>query len=390
MPIAIRRKNGLVRVGLAPNGTLTIEDIPSRRILQGLNRFIDEADGGDEYSFSPLPDQVILSTADLEWKVSVQQNRLIGETVFPLPRSIAPDRRGRGFESVSCTLTTTVTLSPQDRFVRIRTCFDNRALDHRLRVCFPLDFQPSESIAETAFGVVRRPITPEPCEGWREATSGNYVERRFVALENNGQGLAVFNKGLPEYEATADKQLFLTLLRSVGWLSRDDLPLRLGQAGPEIPTPGAQCLGEQVFEYGVYLFSEPLEETPLFRIAEAFQHPLSGVACQTRRAFHNLAMPPATPSSFNSLCSIDNPRIVLSAFTWEHDGLIIRVYNPFGQHESCTLQIALPISTGVRTALGGGESKKLVFETREGPGQGFTDTVEAYTIATYRLTLGNY
>ena len=37
--------------------------------------------------------------------------------------------------------------------------------------------------------------------------------------------------------------LGLTLLRCVGWLSRDDLSTRYKHAGPGLETPGAQCLG---------------------------------------------------------------------------------------------------------------------------------------------------
>ena len=56
------------------------------------------------------------------------------------------------------------------------------------------------------------------------------------------------NRGLPEVEARQSGAggpvtLLLTLLRCVGWLSRDDLSVRRGHAGPGLPTPGAQCLG---------------------------------------------------------------------------------------------------------------------------------------------------
>jgi hypothetical protein len=36
-------------------------------------------------------------------------------------------------------------------------------------------------------------------------------------------------------------QIALTLLRCVGWLSRDDLSTRRGHAGPYMATPGASC-----------------------------------------------------------------------------------------------------------------------------------------------------
>ena len=40
----------------------------------------------------------------------------------------------------------------------------------------------------------------------------------------------------------------LTLVRAVGWLSRDDVGTRPGGAGERIETPEAQCLRELAFE----------------------------------------------------------------------------------------------------------------------------------------------
>src|SRR6185295_9099687 len=57
-------------------------------------------------------------------------------------------------------------------------------------------------------------------------------------------------KGLMEYEITAgEPSIAITLIRSVGDLSRNDLATRpSGHAGPPVATPGAQCLGGHVFE----------------------------------------------------------------------------------------------------------------------------------------------
>jgi alpha-mannosidase len=64
----------------------------------------------------------------------------------------------------------------------------------------------------------------------------------------------IANRGLPEYEVIGGKQgskIALTLLRSVGWLSRNDYPDRKGHAGPPLETPDAQCPGKHVFEYSI-------------------------------------------------------------------------------------------------------------------------------------------
>ncbi len=63
---------------------------------------------------------------------------------------------------------------------------------------------------------------------------------RFVDLADAAGGIALIADGLPEYEIQ-DRAVLLTLLRSVGWLSRPDLSTRPGDAGPSLPTPEGQC-----------------------------------------------------------------------------------------------------------------------------------------------------
>jgi len=80
-------------------------------------------------------------------------------------------------------------------------------------------------------------------------------------VEGEGRGLAVLNRGLPEIQAAeatppaSGVVLSLTLLRAVGWLSRDDFPTRnFANAGPTLATPDAQCLGRHRFRYALVPF----------------------------------------------------------------------------------------------------------------------------------------
>ena len=80
---------------------------------------------------------------------------------------------------------------------------------------------------------------------------------RFVDVSDGARGVALFTRGLPEHEVVRDPQggtgLALTLLRSVGWLSRGDLQVIDPAAGPILPTPAAQELGAHRFDYAVLL-----------------------------------------------------------------------------------------------------------------------------------------
>ena len=100
----------------------------------------------------------------------------------------------------------------------------------------------------------------------------------FTEAGGEKAGAIVFGDGLVEYEAVGDdgiaSRLALTLLRSVGYLSREDLVTRpSGHAGPGLATPGAQCLGTHAFR----LAFEPRGESPsnnaLFARAASFIAP---------------------------------------------------------------------------------------------------------------------
>jgi alpha-mannosidase len=127
--------------------------------------------------------------------------------------------------------------------VRLRMTIDNRAVDHRLRMRFPVG-AGSTSIAGAAFGVEQRaPVTPDLAPGKIEYPVLTAPAQRFAAAARGGRGLAVLSPVFFEYEWTADGALLVTLLRAVGELSRAGLPERPGHAGWPEPVPLAQELG---------------------------------------------------------------------------------------------------------------------------------------------------
>jgi alpha-mannosidase len=85
---------------------------------------------------------------------------------------------------------------------------------------------------------------------------------RWVAAARKGKGLALFAPGFFEYEWTPGGDLLITLLRSVGELSRSDLLTRWGHAGWPTSIPDAQCQGEESLALGVALVTEQDLQAP--------------------------------------------------------------------------------------------------------------------------------
>jgi len=135
----------------------------------------------------------------------------------------------------------------------------------RLQASFATGIRTDTLVSDAHFLVVERPVDRPDGEDWAQPPPDTVPQQAFSLVHDEAGGLALLNRGLPEIAArrapdgTVD--LRLTLLRSVGWLSRDDFPTRRRQnAGPTVPTPGAQCLGPQRFRYALLPFAgDPLE-----------------------------------------------------------------------------------------------------------------------------------
>jgi alpha-mannosidase len=104
----------------------------------------------------------------------------------------------------------------------------------------------------------------------------------FVDVTDDSYGLLIASRGLPEYEVLPDtvRTIALTLLRSVGWLSRDDLTTRRGHAGPELATPQAQCPGRHSFHYSIIPHQNTWRNPSTQSLLHAFITPLKAIQIQ--------------------------------------------------------------------------------------------------------------
>ena len=312
-------RNEHYRVEVLPDGTLDVLHIPSGRHLSGAHWFEDEADRGDEYNFCPVE-------GDRGWdsrKARVRVRRglpgpavasLLLEIEARLPDRLRSDRPARRRATVRCPIKVEVRLVAGVDRVEFVTTVDNQAEDHRLRVVFPMP--PAQEVrVEGHYAVLRRPVgVPVPRTDWLEPASATH--HTLSAVEAGG--VALFGRGLPEYEARpvlGGTEVALTLLRCVGWLSRDDLATRpQGDAGPRIETPEAQCPGMHRFEYAVS-FPGPVSDAELIRRSHDYR-------------FGLLAGPSGVPEE--SLLPLTGDGFAFAALKGaeDGDGCILRVYNP--------------------------------------------------------------
>ncbi len=316
---------------LAPSGRgVTIEDLKNATSFELY--FEDDGDRGDEYNFDPVADSpAITAPASISARVlerGAVRSRLGLSMVFRLPAALTPDRNSRAAESVDLPVELTATVYAGLARIDFEASVDNRARDHRLRVALSTPIATNESVSDTSFGIVRRPLDATEPAGITEDVYPTAPHRTFTAVESAGVSAALMARGILETEVRRDSRgatILLTLLRCVGWLSRGDLRMRRGDAGPEIETPDAQEIGPHRFEFAIT--SGRGIDADLVQRSQSYAYPPRMFA---GRAGLELA----------ELCESDNPAIVFSTarVASRGRGYIVRVFNSSSSSETARMR----------------------------------------------------
>ncbi len=314
-----------VQVEVESGGTLAVEMGGQR--WEGLFGVEDIGDRGDSYDFDPVGEPEFLTprstTVDRVRHPGGVQHLTV-ERVFAVPESLDATRETRSQNLVEVSVGVHVVVGPGVHHVRGELRIDNRALDHRLRVALPTGKPTQSCSAATTFDVVKRSTEPLDATGWMHPAPDTFCQQGLVAAN----GLCVVAPGLPEAELTPDGTILLTLVRSVGWLARYDLPSRPIPAGPAIETPGAQVQGAFVAPFTLMVDAGLAE-------ASDVNSGLRGV----------IAGPEPLLEPGKSLLEIDDDRILLSALkpADDDDGLILRLLNPTDE----TLEVTVGLGFAV-------------------------------------------
>ena len=250
---------GSISIAAQPDGTVLIQDDRLGFVVRA-NDLVDEGDRGDLYHFDRAGGVPVRARA--AYAQVIEQGpiraRLRIEQTLDLPVALGEDRAERSASTIPTTFITEVTLVAGERRVEFVTSYDNASCDHRLRAVAHVPLRADRIDVDHGLAVTERPLDPALTLGAgteRAALTGQH--HLFVDLSDGKSGLALMSRGLPEHEVRCDRdgatELALTLVRSVGWLSRGDLKVIDHAAGPMVPTPGGQELGAHRAEYALLL-----------------------------------------------------------------------------------------------------------------------------------------
>lgn len=330
----------------AMQGTFTIFDKRTGRSFPGLNHFSDGGDCGDLLSFCPPARDTVINVPTntplhVDRFISPVSQTLEYLEIFRLPERLTPGRDARlplAAQFVPVSVTTSLTVYQEIPRVDVTVRVSSSAHDHRLRVHFPTGISDPTVTFAGHFEVVERDIRLPAAEEtalWAEQPVPSYPHQGFVTLLGGETGLTIACPGLPDVSVLTHEEngaeIAITLLRSVGWLWRDDLPTRNVHPGKPVPAPDAQTTGE--FEYHYSLIPHGQNLTNAWQLARAFQAPLLAVVGKAGGGGLPLSA---------SIVSANNPAFIISGVkTAEADpgGVIIRGYNLTNDEQSVELAV---------------------------------------------------
>lgn len=277
--------NGAWRAELAADGRLLLTDRRQRSSQARELSIISELDAGDTYNHSPV--EGTRPAHARRWMCvaqrhdgPVQELRLHIE--LQCPQGLDETRRAGATAMVTCNGSLTLRLLGDEPLLRMELSWHNAARDQRTRLVFDgIPAHTAHTWRDTAFAWTAHPITlakiPAPI-GRGEAPVS--VQPSLSALVAGPWMLA--HRALHEHEiiptphsTTSDElALGVTLVRCVGWMSRRDLRTRGVGAGPDLPTPQAQCLGTDHFELLLVAHEDDTPSHQALFHAQALRRPM--------------------------------------------------------------------------------------------------------------------
>ncbi|MGW3864323.1 glycoside hydrolase family 38 N-terminal domain-containing protein [Streptomyces sp. NPDC005047] len=319
----------------AADASLTLS-LPDARTVEGFGRLVDGGDSGDTYNYDP-PRNDSLHTPRLRSVRRVSsavRTTLELEAELTVPASLTADRTARHADTVTMPLQVAVTAWVGENTLRWTIAFDNRAEDHRLRLHLPTPDGTGTWTGDAHYSLLERPVTtdlgPLPDQPGHEAVCASAPVQSGAAIGTGAGRVCVAAPGLPEMRGIpgateGTEELVITLLRSVGWLSRFDLRSRTTGAGPMLPTPDAQMPGHRTFTLAT---------------AHGRGSDLSEFAAAQRVPLRALQMRPGTETAV----AAHGPTVKgarLTAFKPAEDGCgtIIRISNPTPDLAEVTVNI---------------------------------------------------
>jgi alpha-mannosidase len=366
------------------------------KVFNNFLSFEDCGNDGDTYDFSPLRgDKAIKFNLKLDKCYSTKHyEQMVLDGNFTLPKTL--DDRLNNKDSGTLKLKLKLTLSNDSPLIQANLLVDNQIESHRLRLLFNAGAKLSTSYASLPFAFIKKQAQQNKIEelpqGYVEMPIDIEVFEGSVAVPIDDCTLNfIGGSGLKEYQLI-DSHLAITLMSTTGQLGKANLVYRPGRASGDttkkghimMPTPSAQLLGEQNFNFAFFINSGNFDAELLSRQEASYNAQDISYQMQTLNKFinrldnkiHPSQQVVPSPRQF-SLIEADSS-LLLSSFSpslYHNNSFLLRFKNPTASPQT----IKLPMSNYFA------KIEKVNFAEERCPNQNMI--IDAYNAITLKCTL---
>lgn len=326
-------ENQYYQIRVLKNGSLEIQDKENGLVYHEALLLEDGSDDGDEYDYSPLEHDLVLTSHEASAKIEVRKFQHFSTAVIAVEMRAPKDLESRKRKIIDGVFRVefTVTLKAGSPVIEVEAVVDNQVRDHRVRVLVPNGLAAQYSVSDNQFGSIRRPVVDSAMEIWERE---HWSERPdsiypYLSYVHGGteSGMAVLTNSVREYEITGElyDTIAVTLFRSVGVLGKEELYRRPGRpSGIKMETPDSQLMGLQRYQLAL---TTHISESP--RLAKEY---LTPIVTYNKMPHNAMKLNPSgivTPYRY-SLLRLTDSRMVMSVLkkAEKDQGLLLRCYNP--------------------------------------------------------------
>lgn len=330
--------NDFYTINVNKNGTLNIFDKKLNKTFEDVLLMENGGDEGDEYDFSPLPNEKLIFNKNVEASYTIKKNRFNNEINITYRLDVPKDIEARKNKLLDSYVDFDITINiPNDKaIIDVVFNINNQAKDHRVRTYIPTNIASKFSVSDNQFGHIKRAVYDDAMdvwenEEWDERPDAIYPMLTFVGLSDKEHGLAVVTNSTREFEITGENfdTIAITLFRSVGFLGKEEMVRRPGRpSGIKLPTPDSQMLGNIMLDLAIVTHEKSTIEANVSNMAKEYLTKIQTYNKMPHNAM-KLNQPTFEVDYSYSLLKEDNKDLVLSVLkkAEKEDALVVRFYN---------------------------------------------------------------
>lgn len=332
--------------------TLCLDSLKTGKTIRDLIQFEFVQDNGDTYSFSRANSDV--------WSAKLKQiershngdGRLHLTYSLVIPESLGEEKTVEIQIHVSLHF-------KRDEEIALDIEYTNTASDGRLQLHLQTGCTSQTCYSDGHFLLNEHKIKEEQSAKDHAERYQSYPGELAYTTHFQGDGSFIQDEegsfwfssnGAHEIEllnTSSQSVMAVTLHRSVGFLSVSNGSIRRPQAGPHVPTPGAQCLRPMKWECSIGV--QKCDTGEILRMIKASSHPIYAIPAPTlQRSPESGSIP-----SVRSFLNIKNSNVELSALYRSTDtgDVVVRLVNLGPGTEKVVLELGQTFSQWCRSDL---------------------------------------